>query len=305
MGQLKKGIYPVMLTPFSGGNVDYGAVRALTEWYIRNGCQGIFAVCQSSEMFYLSLKERVAIAKEVVRAAGGRATVVASGHISDSIEAQAEELNKIAETGVDALILVTNRLDIHNEGEEVWLKNADRLLSLLDSKVHLGFYECPKPYKKLLTPRMIDWCLATGRFRFIKDTCCSPELLSDRLRQLHGTDLMLFNANGQTLLSSLKQGAAGYSGILANYCPNLLAELYRLHTCDPVRAERLSDMLSVLAFTENAAYPVTAKYFQQLLGNPFTLETRAVDSSVFDRYQRECVDQQLRVYKRLMEEYGV
>jgi 4-hydroxy-tetrahydrodipicolinate synthase len=44
-----------MITPFTDDNrIDFKAVRALTEWYITKGCDGIFAVCQSSEMFFLS-----------------------------------------------------------------------------------------------------------------------------------------------------------------------------------------------------------------------------------------------------------
>ena len=305
MNNLKKGIYPVMLTPFKDGNVDYGTVRQLTQWYINNGCTGIFSVCQSSEMFYLSLDEKVRIAKEVVNTSSGQITVVASGHTSDKIEDQAYELNKIAEIGVEAVILVTNRLDLNDEGEDVWLKNADKLISLLNKDVFLGFYECPKPYKKLLTPRMLDWCLQNDRFRFIKDTCCEPVLLNKRLNQLKDSELMLFNANGQTLLSSLQDGAAGYSGVIANYCPSLFAWLYNNYQTNPQKAKELSDMLSLLSFTENSAYPVTAKYYQQLEGNAFTLETRVVNSQVLDAYQKHCVEQQYRIIQKLKEEYEV
>ena len=42
--------------------------------------------CQSSEIFFLSLEERIEVAKFVVERAAGRVPVVASGHISDSIE---------------------------------------------------------------------------------------------------------------------------------------------------------------------------------------------------------------------------
>ena len=45
------GAWPVMLTPFTRENeVDYEALGALIEWYIREGVSGLFAVCQSSEM---------------------------------------------------------------------------------------------------------------------------------------------------------------------------------------------------------------------------------------------------------------
>ena len=58
--QFAGGVWPVMLTPFTDHNeVDYPALERLTEWYIENGVSGLFAVCQSSEMFFLSLEERV------------------------------------------------------------------------------------------------------------------------------------------------------------------------------------------------------------------------------------------------------
>ena len=116
---------------------------------------------------------------------------------------------------------------------------------------------------------------------------------------------MLFNANGQTLLRSLQNGASGYSGIMANYCPSLFVWLYENYNKDPQRAEELSDALSLLSFTENCAYPITAKYYQQLIDNNFTLETRSVPQSNFDEYQKHCVEQQYRVCEKLKKEFGI
>ena len=64
MKEIKRGIYPTMITPYNAdGSVDYGAVDAIVDWYIQNGVDGIFAVCQSSEMFYLDEQERANIAR--------------------------------------------------------------------------------------------------------------------------------------------------------------------------------------------------------------------------------------------------
>lgn len=67
-------------------------------------------MCQSSEMFYLSLEERVALAKAVVKAAGGRLDVIVSGRVSDSPHEQVRELRAMARTGAQAVVLVTNRM---------------------------------------------------------------------------------------------------------------------------------------------------------------------------------------------------
>ena len=80
------GVWPVMLTPFTPNNeVDYPALRALVEWYISQGVSGLFAVCQSSEMFFLTERERAAVARAIVKYAAGRVPVIASGHVSESL----------------------------------------------------------------------------------------------------------------------------------------------------------------------------------------------------------------------------
>ena len=99
------GVWPVMLTPFTEENtIDYEALSALIEWYIGQGAEGLFAVTQSSEMFFLTRKERIELTAFVKRQAAGRVPVIASGHISDSLEDQAEEIRQIAGAGADAVI---------------------------------------------------------------------------------------------------------------------------------------------------------------------------------------------------------
>ena len=90
------GVWPVMLTPFTQDNeIDVPALRALVDWYIKNGVKGLFAACQSSEIHELNFEERMRIAKITVDAAAGRVPVVASGHTSDSLEDQAKDINTL------------------------------------------------------------------------------------------------------------------------------------------------------------------------------------------------------------------
>lgn len=121
-------ILTTMITPYkANGQVDFETAEKYVEWYYKNGIDGIFAVCQSSEIFYLTLEERVELNRRVYRKAKNldeNFVVVSSGHISDSFEEQVKELNAIYESGTDALILITNRLDINNEGDDVFIENA-------------------------------------------------------------------------------------------------------------------------------------------------------------------------------------
>ena len=261
------GSWPVMLTPFTADNqVDYPALKKLTDWYITNGVSGLFAVCQSSEMFFLTLDERIRIAQKTVEFAAGRVPVIASGHISDEFKQQAEELNAMAKTGVDAVILITNRLAAQEESDEVWIENCARLLDKIDSSIPLGFYECPYPYKRILSPKMIRWASQTGRFYFLKDTCCDADQIREKLEICKGTRLKLYNANTATLLESLKDGAYGYCGVMANMHPRLYRILYDRYEKEDMT--ELSEFLTLSALIERQCYPVNAKYYLSLEGVP-------------------------------------
>ncbi len=302
---IKKGIYPTMITPYKNGRIDYANVEKLVSYYRESGCNGIFAVCQSSEMNFLSLDERIELARRVVELADGKMNVVASGHCACSLEAQAEEINAISETGIDAFVLVSNRLDIHNCGDDVFLQNAESLLERITPDIPLGIYECPMPYKRLLTEKIIDWCKSTGRFTFIKDTCCDPDMLTARLEQLKGSGFELFNANEQTCLHSLRGGAAGYSGIMANFHPELLVWLAENFEGQPEKAEMLSHVLSMMAFTEGPAYPCTAKYYLGLKGFDMETFSRSCPEARLTSYQKLVMEQMYRLEERLKEMLGI
>ncbi len=315
MKTFAKGAYPTMITPYNKDNtIDTGAVRALVDWYWEQGCDGIFASCQSSEIWFLGEDDRVRLAEAVKKKADslaaadstrGPMTVVASGHTSDAFDDQVRELNRVAETGVDAVILITNRLDIANTSDEKWIADAEALLAALPSDVALGLYECPHPYKRLLTPKILRWCVGTGRFRFIKDTCCDADEIERRMQILRGTDLMLFNANAQTLLPSLQSGAVGYCGVMANFHPELYVWLTKNWQKQPEPAEEAADFLSLAAFTESLAYPCTAKYFHREHGVPMSLYARSRDQAGLTPYHRMCVEQMTRMAQRMGRELGI
>ena len=291
------GAWPVMLTPFTQDNaVDYDALGALIEWYIREGVSGLFAVCQSSEMFFLSLEERVSIARYCVEKAAGRIPVIASGHISDSFEDQVQELKQIGETGVDAVILITNRLAAKEESDQVWLDNLKKLLEALPEDMKLGFYECPYPYKRVLSREMTQWCADTGRFYFLKDTSCDIANINAKLQVSRGTNLKLYNANTATLLESLKNGAAGYSGVMCNS----QCRLYAWFTAnyESAEAQELSDILTVTSWMEHEYYPVNAKYYlNRHEGLPITTFCRTKDASLMTQTQKDEMDVLKRITK--------
>ena len=295
-----KDIFTTMITPYKAdGSIDYDMAEKYVDWYFENGLNGIFAVCQSSEIFYLTLEERVELnrrvynrAKALEKQSGKRFTVVSSGHVSDTLEEQAEELNAIWNSGTDSLILITNRLDINQEGDDVFIANAEKLLQMLPDDVKLGLYECPYPYKRLVTPKILDWCLSTGKFTYMKDTCCDAAVMKERCEQLKGSSFKLLNANCQTLLESMQNGGEGYCCIMCNFHPKLYAWLGENFEEDPKTAELVQSVIGTFGFTEvGLPYPLTAKYHMNLCGLPTENLARNRKSEELTDYGRSCMRQ--------------
>lgn len=288
----KAEVWPTMVTPFKEDlSIDYNALEKLVEWYIEREVSGLFAVCQSSEMHQLSLRERVELSSAVMKVSAGRVPVISSGHISSSPEDQIEEIKAIADTGVDAVILVTNLLTRESEPDSVWKERMETILSSMPDDVRLGLYECPYPYKRLLSDDLLKWIVSTGRFYYLKDTCCDIDTIKERSEMVDGSNLKLYNANAATLLGSLKAGYAGYCGIMTNFHPGLYVQLCDNWSDGTTEIQRLQNFIGITSVIEYQHYPVNAKYLLQLEGLGFTTKSRKQDDRKLTNSMRIEVEQ--------------
>jgi 4-hydroxy-tetrahydrodipicolinate synthase len=284
-------VYPTMITPYNADmSIDFGAVQTLVDFYHEAGCDGIFVVCQSSEMFHLTLRERTTLAAGVVKAAGNRLHVIASGHTASAPEEQAYELQALADTGIKALVLVNNRMAEQQDADVVWIERTQRLIDQLPPELPLGLYECPSPYKRLLSDEILHWCVETHRFSFIKDTCCDIDTIKQRIEILKGSGIGLYNANSSTLLASLQAGAAGFSGVMANIHPDLYVWLCHHFDQQPQQAAQLQALLSYMSLIE-MNYPICAKHYLSEHGIPMTWLSRTQNAGGYGKTAQEITRQ--------------
>jgi 4-hydroxy-tetrahydrodipicolinate synthase len=298
------GVYPTMITPYTEeGRIDYDVLEKLVEWHIERGVAGLFAVCQSSEMFHLSLRERLELARMSIRFVRGRLPVLVSGHVADALDDQIEEAKMMADTGADAFILVTNRLAHRHESDDVFKRNLELFLKRFDCDILLGFYECPAPYKRLLSPDLVRYSVETGRFGFLKDTSCRTIDIRAKIEAARGSGFKLFNANAATLLASLQAGGAGYSGIMTHFHSDLYVWLCKHWQNQPERAAELQEFLGLASVIEYQLYPINAMYALQLEGLPIGLYSRRADVRQFTESMRLEVEQMMRLSHRFSERY--
>lgn len=280
-----QGIIPVMLTPLhDNGSIDFPGLERLIEWYLAHGADALFAVCQSSEMMFLSMAERVALGRFVVEKVDGRLPVVVSGHISDDIDAQIEELTAMSQVGADGLILVTNHLDPRNTGSEAFNATLDTLLARLPADLPLGLYECPAPYRRLLSDTELMRCLETGRFIMLKDVSCDLPTVRRRIALTQGTKLRILNANAAIAWDAMKAGAPGFNGVFGNIHPDLYKWLLISGERHPELARELATFLVLAAVSEALGYPAFAKLYQNRIGTFGSIRCRAIDFDIRERF---------------------
>ncbi len=279
------GIIPVMITPFGpDGKIDWDGYEALIEWYIDNGSEALFAACQSSEMRFLSLEERVDLSRFAVEKVAGRIPVVSSGHVADSLDDQIAELTAIAETGPDAVILVTNRLAAEMGGAVDVRASFDALLAALPKGVPLGLYECPAPYRRLLSDDEIDFCAQSGRFILLKDVSCDLETVRRRAKITEGSPFLICNANAAIAYPAMQATGAGFCGVMNNFHPDLYRWLQDHGQDHPELAEELSIFLVLSAQTEPMGYPKLAKLYHRRLGTFSGTSSRAVPYDIHEKF---------------------
>ena len=278
---VERKFVPVMLTPFKeNGEIDFDGLTSLTELYIQAGAKGLFANCQSSEMYHLSDEEKLLIVKHTLKVADERVPVVAVGNFGTTIGEQADFVHKIYDTGVRAVIIVTSLIAEENESNEVFDERIFELFHLT-GKIPLGFYECPQPYKRLLSAEQLRKFVATGRIIYHKDTCLDIEMVKDKLKVTDGIDTFgLYDAYAVNAVASLKAGAAGLSCIQGNFFPELIVWL-----CDHFNdmnangsVNKVQEFLTNHMEVIHYAYPIVAKYY---------LQKRGINISTFSRTNTE------------------
>lgn len=277
MQNSKKGFIPVMLTPFNNdGSIDYKTLTALTEMYLKSGVTGLFANCLSSEMFELSSQERLKLVQHVVNVVDGEVPIVATGTFEGAIGEQAQFTNEIYGTGINTVILITGLLAKAEESDLVFNEKVHQLLALTPG-VPTGFYECPVPYKRVLSAAQLEDFVKTGRVIYHKDTCLDLDQIKQKLSVVSSNlDFGLYDAYIINAVESLKAGAAGLSCIQGNFFPELIVWL-----CNNYNKEsKTEELKKVQHFFESNmevmhhVYPIVSKYSLQKRGFPISTFTR-------------------------------
>ncbi|MBS1600799.1 MAG: dihydrodipicolinate synthase family protein [Bacteroidetes bacterium] len=301
-----KKFVPVMITPYKqNGQIDFDGVSRLMDFYLAAGVKGFFANCASSEMYSLTPDERLALTRHVVKRVNGAVSVVATGSFGDAMEEKAEFAKKIYHTGVNAVITITSHFAKADESDDILIKNYEKFFSLTDN-IPMGTYECPSPYKRILTPYSFKYLLSTGRMIYHKDTTIDFDKVKAKIEMAKNTRLEFYDACIANAMYSLQAGAKGMSAICGNFYPEIVAWMCNNAT-DTNKQEDVKYIQSQLTKTEDIIgnnYPLSAKYFLHKRGLPIEVISRVNANPLTDK-EKKILDETYAVLLEWCKRIGI
>lgn len=257
-----KGSLTALVTPFKHGKVDEDAFRALVDWQIAEGTQGLVPCGTTGESPTLSHDEHARVIELCVEQARGRVPVIA-GAGSNSTDEAIMRTRHAKEVGCDAVLHVTGYYNKPNQ--EGQYRHFMAIAEAVDIPVIL--YNIPG---RAVVGIAVETMARLSRHKNIigvKDATADLNRPS-RERLACGKDWLLLSGEDGTALGYNAHGGVGCISVTANVAPRLCAEFQAACASgDYAKAREYQDRLMPLhdaMFCETNPGPV--KYAVSLLG---------------------------------------
>ena len=212
-----KGSMPALVTPMSGGRVDFDALTALVEWQIDEGSHGLVPVGTTGESPTLSHDEHEAVVEAVVKAAAGRVPVIAGAGSNNT--AEGIRLIRHAErVGAAAALVVT---PYYNKPTQAGLIAHFRALhDCCDLPIII--YNIPGRSVVDMSPATMGELASLPRIIGVKDATGDVTRVSKQ-RATCGTDFVQLSGEDASALGFNAHGGTGCISVTANVAPALCA----------------------------------------------------------------------------------
>src|ERR1700730_5611275 len=214
-----RGSFTALVTPFGNGSVDEQAFRALVDWQIAEGTDGLVPVGTTGESPTLSHDEHRHVVEWCVEQVKGRVPVIA-GAGSNSTKEAIELARHAEECGATAVLVVT---PYYNKPTQEGLYRHFKAINDAIG-IPIIIYNIP--------PRsVIDMSVETMKRLFelnniagVKDATANVVRVS-RQRHAMGGDFIQLSGEDMTALAAMAAGGHGCISVTANVAPGLCAEL--------------------------------------------------------------------------------
>ena len=223
MADIKKyeGIIPAFYACYDkDGKISVEGVRALTEYYIAKGVQGLYVGGSSGECIYQSKEERKLVLEEVMKVAKGKLTIIA--HIACNNTADSQELAAHAESlGVDAIASIP---PIYFKLPPHAIAKYWNDMSAAAPNTDFIIYNIPQLAGVSLSVPLLKEMLKNPKVIGVKNS----SMPTQDIQMWADEGAIVFNGPDEQLISGLVMGAVGGIGGTYGAMPKLYVKLYEL-----------------------------------------------------------------------------
>jgi 4-hydroxy-tetrahydrodipicolinate synthase len=261
------GSMPAIVTPMlEDGSLDFPALRALLDWHVSEGSDGIVIVGTSGESPTVSVEEHCELIKITVEHIAGRIPVIAGTGGNSTTEAI--ELTQFAKSvGADASLQV---VPYYNKPtQEGMYAHFQKIAQAVDLPVIL--YNVPgRTVADLAGDTVVRLAQVPGIIG-IKDATGSIErgtlLLADLKRSGH-EDFAVFSGDDLSAALLMLMGGKGNISVTANIAPRLMHDLCKAAMSDDVVKARAIQyqLLAVHKAMFTEANPIPVKWALHEMG---------------------------------------
>jgi 4-hydroxy-tetrahydrodipicolinate synthase len=257
-----RGSFTALVTPFKNGSLDEKAFRAIVEWQITEGTNGLVPVGTTGESPTLSHDEHKQVVEWCIDQARGRVPVIAGSGSNSTVEAV--ELSRHAEeAGADAVLIVT---PYYNKPTQEGLYRHYKAINDAIG-IPIIIYNIPGRSIVDMSVETMARLFELKNIAGVKDATANMTRVTQQ-RAAMGPDFNQLSGEDITALGFMAHGGHGCISVTSNVAPRLCAEFQA--AClkgDFATALRLQDKLAPLhinLFVETSPAPI--KYAMSLIG---------------------------------------
>lgn len=252
-----KGSIVALVTPFDEeGNVDYGRLRELINWHIRQGTDAVLVLGTTGETPTLSEEEQDSIIMTAVEESRGRIPIIANSGSNDT-EKTLKKSIKYEKMGADGLLVITPYYNKPNRSGmmEHFFKVADNV------GIPVYIYNVPSRTGISISPDLVAKLSKHENIAGIKEASGDMSYVA-RLASMVDDDFAIYSGNDDITVALMSMGAVGTVSVWANIMPSEVSRMthaYLEGDTDEARRIQLMNLNLINAlFCETNPVPVKA-----------------------------------------------
>ena len=278
------GVATALVTPFSGGVIDYHSMEEMIERQIAAGIDALVFCGTTGEAPTLTMDEKKSIFDFAVRTVHGRVPVIC-GTATNSHATTMRISSMAAEAGADGLLCVS---PYYNKGTQKGIERCYREICSIGIPVIL--YNIPSRSGVDIRPEMLSVLSDESNLVGIKECSCIGRIAEHKAR--FGDRYSVYSGNDAEFLPSVSVGADGVISVLSNLYPREVKGIYR-DFCEgenKFARDKYFSLFDMYALMFSETNPAPVKYALSKLGlceNSLRLPMSEIGAELCEKIDKE------------------